>query len=312
MRKKLTPSSAVPIKIGVFALLLFSIVVINPTPEFLSKNNNLTEADFVLNVGKVAGASTTTLPKIKIPNTPAPSITATNAIAINMETGETLYEKNPDTPVPPASTTKIVTALVILENYDLSKVVTVPITCVGLDEPVVGFLPNDQVTIENLLYGMLVKSASDSACTLAHVDASYGDFIKKMNDKAKSLGLTNTVFSNEIGFDGEEQNQLTTARDLSVLSREAIKNDIFRIIVGTREIKITTKLFKQSYTITTTNELLNTLPGTTGIKTGNTEKAKGCLVFSYDNLGKKVLIVVLGSDDRFGDTKNILNWILRL
>ncbi|MBU4381021.1 serine hydrolase [Candidatus Parcubacteria bacterium] len=299
-------------KIFVFSLFLLGLLFVAPSPTFLSSSNLLTEEDFILKKGAVAGASATTVSTLNNNQTPAPLITATSAIAVNAKTGKPLYEKNPDAPLPPASTTKIVTALVILENYDLAQVVAIPPTCVGLDEPTVGFFANDQVTIESLLYGMLVKSASDAACSLAHVSASYGEFINKMNTKAQDLGLTSTVFSNEIGFDSEDQNQLTTARDLSVLAQEAMKNDIFRIIVGTREIKVTTNLFKKTYTITTTNELLKEIPGTTGIKTGNTEKAKGCLVYSYDNLGKKILIVILGSDDRFGDAKNILDWILLL
>ncbi|PIS23218.1 hypothetical protein COT49_01165 [candidate division WWE3 bacterium CG08_land_8_20_14_0_20_40_13] len=239
-------------------------------------------------------------------------VSAMSALAIDWVSGKTLFEKNPSLPLPPASTTKIVTALVVMENYDLSTLVSISKECLGLKEtPNVGFLEGEKVSVENLLYGMLVKSASDASCALANIDSDHIAFIEKMNKKAIDLGLKDTHFTNEIGFDSKEDNHLSTASDLATLAREAMKNGVFRGIVMTKQVTIPSQINpKNPYFVVNTNELLFNLPGTTGVKTGNTEKAKGCLVFSYENLGKNILIVVMRSEDRFGDTKKILDWIL--
>jgi D-alanyl-D-alanine carboxypeptidase len=302
--------------VGLATLFSTTTIFAIPQNNGLLPKDGLTKDNFIVK-GKVAGASTKLpsnkdLPLLKMDALQPPNdISALSLLAIDSNSGKTLYEKNPRQPLPPASTTKIVTALVIMESYDMSSFVKIPTTCLGIEGNNVGFAEGEMVSIEHLLYGMLVKSASDASCALATIEGEPIKFVSKMNKKAESLGLANTHFTNEIGFDAVEENHLSTAEDLLILAREAMKNGMFRIIVGTRQMVIPSFVNpKASYFVSNTNELLYTIPGTTGIKTGNTEKAKGCLVFSYENLGKNILIVALGSNDRFGDTKKILNWIL--
>jgi len=235
------------------------------------------------------------------PNSPPEaSVSATAAYFIDNQTGAVLYEKNPDQQLPMASLTKIMTALVVLENFPLDEIVTVPELCTNLPPPKVGYSPNQRLTVEELLYGMLVASASDASCALSHHYA--GDFLAPMNKKAADLGLSQTHFENEIGLDGENGNHFATARDLVKLSQAALKNGVFRKIAGTAQWR----------NLTSTNELLFTLPGTTGIKTGHTPEANGCLAVSYERSGREIIGVILGSDDRFAEMQEILNWVFKV
>jgi len=230
-------------------------------------------------------------------STPMATISAQAAYVIDSQTDTVLYEKNSDQRLPMASLTKIMTALVVLENFQLDEVIAVPELCTQLPPFRVGYAVGQKLTVEELLYGMLVASASDASCALSHY--FEGNFLELMNQKAKELGLTQTYFENEVGLDGENGNHLSTAKDLVKLGKVALKNGVFRKIVGTA----------QWQGLISTNELLATLPGTTGIKTGYTEQAKGCLAVSYERNGREIIGVILGSDDRFLDMREILNWI---
>ncbi len=231
---------------------------------------------------------------------PMATVSAQAAYIIDNQTNAVLYEKNADWRLPMASLTKIMTAVVVLDNFQLDEIVAVPEVCTKLPPFRVGYAAGQKLTVEELLYGMLVSSASDSSCALSH--HFDGDFLELMNQKASELGLTQTHFENEIGLNGENGNHLSTARDLVKLSKEALKNGVFRKIIGT----------EQWQGLTSTNELLLTLPGTTGIKTGYTEEAQGCLAVSYEREGREIIGVILGSDDRFGDMRSILDWIFEV
>ncbi len=196
-----------------------------------------------------------------------------------------------------ASLTKIMTALVVLENYQLDETVAVPELCTHLPPFKVGYAAEQKLNVEELLYAMLVTSASDASCSLSH--HFKGNFLALMNQKAEKLGLADTHFENEIGLDGQNGNHLSTAKDLVKLSGEALKNGVFRKIVGTLEWR----------GLNSTNDLLSTLPGTTGIKTGYTKEAQGCLAVSVERNGREIIGVVLGSEDRFADARTLLDWI---
>lgn len=228
---------------------------------------------------------------------PAATVSAQAAYVTDNETDTVLFEKNADQRLPMASLTKIMTAAVVLDEFPLDEKVAVPELCTYLPPLKVGYVAGQKLTVEELLYGMLVSSASDSSCALSH--HFDGDFLELMNQKASELGLFQTHFENEVGLDGENGNHFSTAKDLVKLSKEALKNGVFRKIVGTA----------QWQGLTSTNELLFTLPGTTGIKTGYTDEAKGCLAVSYERNGREIIGVILGSDDRFADMREILDWI---
>jgi len=237
---------------------------------------------------------------------PPPEISAKAYGIVDLTSGTKLYYKNADQVLHPASVTKIMTAVVAYENYDLDKPVVVPTKCVGLNASSIGLKANEVFTMEDLIYGLLVPSGADAACAIANI-VDESEFVGQMNQKAKEIGMENTSFNNEIGLDTSEI-QFSTINDLEKLTTYALKSSFFRKIVGTKEVTIKALNSTNSYKIKNTNDLLFTIPGTVGIKTGYTPTAGECLAYLYENKGQEFLIIMLGSNDRFGDTTKILNW----
>jgi len=234
-----------------------------------------------------------------------PKVTAKAFSVENMATGERLYGKNTELKLPPASITKIMTALVALDRYPLDKAVPVPPECTTVEGSKAGFKPYEVFTVEDLLSALLIKSSADAACTLASIDG-HDTFLIAMNQKAKELGMNDTHFQNEIGLDSPDA-QLSTIDDINKMVKSALNYKIFQILVGTQSKTIKSLSSGNKYVLHNTNDLLS-LPGTVGIKTGYTENAGQCLAYLYENNGEEVLITVLGSQDRFGDTKALLEW----
>lgn len=235
-----------------------------------------------------------------------PILSAQAVLAIDANSGVTLFEKNADNPVLPASTTKIVTALVTLDNYSLDEVITVG--KVSVEGQKMGLIKGEQLTVHNLLYGLLVYSANDAAEVLAENFPGGRDaFISAMNEKAKELHLENTKFYNPTGLDGN--GHVTTAKDLVRISRVAMQNSIFAEIVSTQEKVVKSEDGKIVHHLTNINELLGKVPGVMGIKTGWTENARENLVTYLERNNHKIYIAVLGSQDRFGETKELIDWI---
>lgn len=270
--------------------------------------------------GEVAGAAQSAVnddnlwPR-RIPDSPeAPALTAKSVLVVDGVGGKTLYEKNPREPLPPASTTKIITALVILENHGLAEIVAVPLECLAaLDgQAQMGLVADEKLTVETLLYGLLLNSASDAACTLASFGQTPAEFVDSMNLEAARLGLAETHFENPVGLDGEQQR--SSATDLLTLAQEAMRNPEFRKIVGTAEIKVHDALTPPTrwHGLKSTNTLLTTLPGITGVKTGRTEDAGECLIVSWFHEGREIYAVILGSNDRFAEMTALLDWVKRV
>ena len=247
-------------------------------------------------------------------NTTFPLISAQGVIAVDLDSGVPLYEKNPDSQLLPASTTKIVTALVAIETYKPDEILTVPYG-VAVDGQKMGLYSGEQMRFKDLLYGLLVYSANDAAMTLAmnypmaseSGTASYEAFVLAMNEKAQELHMDNSYFENPVGLDGASQ--MTTARDLLHVSEVAMKNPEFAEVVGTKEITVTDVSGSSKYRLKNINELLEDTPGVLGIKTGWTENARENLVTYIERDGHKVIIAVLGSQDRFGETQELIDWI---
>ncbi len=235
-----------------------------------------------------------------------PILSAQGALAVDLDSGISLYEKNPDAKLLPASTTKIITALVALDSYTLDQIITVgKINVIGQK---MGLFLGEQITVENLLYGLLVYSANDAAEVFAvNYPGGYEAFIQAMNVKAKDLSMINSNFQNPVGLDGN--NQITTAKDLIRVSEVAMRNPVFAKIVGAKSISFTDITGKVKYNLKNINELLGVVPGVLGVKTGWTENARENLVTYIERDGHKVMIAVLGSQDRFGETKELINWI---
>lgn len=260
--------------------------------------------------GRILGASRLNL---RDDAPPPPELSAASALVLDLDTNQILYAKNPHLPHPPASTTKMLTALVALETFDLNRPVSIPPSCTRLPGNRAGFLGNEVVTVESLIYGLLVVSGADAACALANLEGNEIEFVEKMNQRAEELDLKQSYFTNPIGFDSQGIEHLSSAWDLAKIAIEATKNNVFRKIMGTREVTLESLINQRLYHLENTNRLLRELPGTTGVKTGFTEGAQGCLVFTYQNQDWQILSVVLGapgSDNRFEETKALLDWVL--
>jgi len=235
-----------------------------------------------------------------------PILSSQSVMAVDLTSGVTLYEKDPNKALLPASTTKIVTALVALDTYEENQVLKVG--RVSVEGQKMGLVMGEEMKFIDLLNGLLIYSANDAAEVLAqNHPGGRALFIGLMNKKVKDLGLTNTHFTNPVGLD--DGAQYSTTRDLVVVSKYAMKNPIFKEIVGTKEKTVYSVDNRFVHRLTNINKLLGTVPGVMGVKTGWTENARENLVTYVERDNKKVMIVVLGSSDRFGETKELIDWI---
>lgn len=235
-----------------------------------------------------------------------PILSSQSVMAVDLDSGVTLYEKDPLRPLFPASTTKIVTALVVLDNYNLDDIITVGnVNVVGQK---MGLVAGEQITTRSLLEGLLIYSANDAAEVLAQsYPGGRDEFVNLMNEKVKSLGLVNTHFSNPSGLD--DAAQYSNVRDLVTVSRVAMQNPTFAEIVGTKQKTVSSTDGKIIHRLININELLGVVDGVKGVKTGWTEVARENLVTYVERDNKKIMLAVLGSQDRFGETKELIDWI---
>ncbi len=257
------------------------------------------------------------------------TIYSPSCILMETSTGKILYEKNAHQVRYPASTTKIMTAILALENCELTDVATVSrnaIHSIPPDYVTCRIKEGEQLTVEQLLNVLLIPSANDAAIVLAeHISGSVSKFSDLMNEKAKEIGCKNTHFVNPNGI--HNKNHTSTAYDLALMGQYAMKNDIFRKIVQKTKYTLptTNKYSKEDRTFYTTNDLLikNTsksksnyyYPNATGIKTGYTGEAGNCLVSSAKDNNMEVISVVLGADftkeglsEKFLDSITLLNY----
>lgn len=236
-----------------------------------------------------------------------PEISARGLLITDLGSGTELAEKAADAQLLPASTTKIMTALIALENYDPGMIVEI----VNEDRSVgmtANLVAGETITVKNLLAAMLINSGNDAALALAQAyPGGYLKFIQAMNEKTKLLGLNNSNFANVSGVDSV--NHYTSARDLSVISKEALKYDLFAETVNIKSITIRSEDDAITHVLNSTNQLLGVVPGVRGVKTGWTPSAGECLVTLIKRDGHEILIVMLGSRDRFGETRQLINWV---
>ncbi len=218
------------------------------------------------------------------------------AITIEAQTGISLYEKNADEQLPMASTTKIMTALVALENADINQTFTVSETACKVEGTQIGLLAGDQISLNDLLHMLMMKSANDAAQTIAeNISGSLEAFAELMNERAKQMGLTHTHFENPHGLPSD--NHYTTARELALIAAEALKNDTFAQIVSTKK----KKLDYHGLVIENSNRLLSSYEYTTGVKTGFTKAAGRCLVTSAKKDGVTLINVTLNDGNDWQD-----------
>jgi D-alanyl-D-alanine carboxypeptidase (penicillin-binding protein 5/6) len=237
---------------------------------------------------------------------PGPEITATGVVVLDIDSGVYLYKRNENIELSPASTTKLLTALVALDNFNPDDVVTVkPVNTEGQS---MGLVPGERMTVENLLYGALIYSGNDAAWALSdYYPGGEPKFVEAMNAKARELHLTHSVFTNPVGYDDPDHKM--TPIDLALLGEAALNNKTIAKMVAIPEITISDVTHTYFHQLKNVNELLGKIPGVGGIKTGWTEGAGENLITLVERSGHRVIIVTLHSQDRFGDTSKLIDWI---
>jgi len=230
------------------------------------------------------------------------TVDAKAALLIDLNSDRTLYEQNADEKIYPASLTKIMTCLLALENGNLSDVVTVSESALSSVDPsgsTSGLKAGEQLTLENLLYCMMVESANEACNVVAeHIGGSVDDFVRMMNERAYELGCTGTHFANPNGL--HDENHYTTARDLSLITRAALKSETFKKITNTAEYTLPATNLSEERKLTTTNQLLvESSPyyysKAIGIKTGFTTPAGRCVISAAKDNDMYLLAIVCGA-----------------
>ncbi|MDQ5951518.1 MAG: hypothetical protein QG639_799 [Patescibacteria group bacterium] len=236
-----------------------------------------------------------------------PVINATAAYVTDEDTGAVLFSKNAETLYAPASTTKLMTALVARQEYKSGSVVTVNFSG-AVGGTVLGLRQKEQYTLDSLLEAALISSANDAAEALAaHHPNGVSAFVKGMNAKAEELHLDNTQFNNASGFDSRDH--YSTARDLAILAREVLQDPVLRRMVNTQSTEIRDITGSRRLTLRNTNQLLGKDPRVQGVKTGTTEEAGEVLITSVKDGQRNLLLVVLGSSSRYTDTQTLMDWV---
>ncbi len=230
------------------------------------------------------------------------NVSAKSAILYEPSTETVLFEKESHKRRAIASTTKIMTAVVVLENADIDAVVTVPKSCVGVEGTSMYLKEGEKLTVSELLYGMLLQSGNDAAETLAYF-LGNGDktrFVRMMNEEAKKIGMHDTHFKNPSGLPDEEH--YSTVYDMAKLTAYALKMDEFSKIVSTKSKSVAGR------NLVNHNKLLRTYEGATGVKTGYTKTAGRCLVGSAEKDGMSLVAVTLSAPDDWNDQKSLFDF----
>ena len=237
-----------------------------------------------------------------------PKINSRSAVVIDRKSKNIIYGKNENVKKAMASTTKIMTAMVVIQNTNLNNTVEISKKAAGTGGSRLGLKAGDKITVKDLLYGLLLRSGNDCAVALAeYVAGSVPEFSNLMNQNAQMLDLNNTHFVTPHGLDEEEH--YTTAYELAILADYALNNEVFAQIVNTKSYTI--NINKNSKTLNNTNELLGNLNGVYGVKTGFTNGAGRCLVTSIKRGNLDVICVVLGADtkkDRTRDSAKLIEY----
>lgn len=241
---------------------------------------------------------------------------AKNYILLDTKSSSILSQKNSDDPVPIASTTKIMTAIIAIENYNLNEQVTISQEAASQIGSIAGLVENEKITVKNLLYCLMLKSGNDSAFALAE-HMGFDNFVNKMNAKADYLGLKSTNYKDPAGLNDEGR---STARDLAIEAAYAIKYPIFREIVSTKSTQVTSIDDKYVHILDNSNRLISPEelfyhPNAFGIKTGYTPDAGHCLVSSFKIKDRYLVAVVLNTYEDTADasakeSKKIIDWAL--
>jgi len=274
---------------GIFLGLFVAVIVLLLTFKFIPQNKTL-----VFNHP----------PQPVVKNKIKPNLSTKFYILIDKDTNRVLVSENENSRVYPASTTKLATVLTALNSYPLEEVVTVKSYP---DGKIMGLQDDEKVTVKTLVSGLLIYSANDAAFNLAsHYSTGINGFIDQMNALVKKYDLKNTHFVNYDGLHHEDH--YSTPYDLAQIGRLASQNPTVLEIVKTKDAKLLDITGNISHYVTTTNELLGVVPEVEGLKTGWTPEASGCFIGLLNINGHYLISVVAQSEDRFTDTKLLVDW----
>lgn len=249
----------------------------------------------------------------KITTAPFPFVSAASAVAIDHESGAIIYDKDAHVRRAPASITKIVTSIVAIERGKPSDIVTVRYNASELyDSTLMGVNPNDKVSLEDLLYGLMLPSGNEAALAIAnHVSGSKQAFVDQMNNKMKDLGLVNSHFVNPHGLD--ESGHYSSAYDMAMISRYGWRYPLFRQLSAAKShpvsVQRATTGQRDSYDVYNLNKLLWNYAGVDGVKIGYTENAGRTIVATATKDGHRVFVALLGSGDLWTDTPRVLDYV---
>lgn len=254
-------------------------------------------------------------------NSIEPAVQAKAVAVFDTQTNAFIWEREANTPLPPASLIKLLTAVVALEHCSPEKIVKTAITTpLKSDESHMGLAEGELISVENLLYGLLLPSGNDAAQTLAvHCTNNEKPFVLLMNEKADSIGMTQTTVTNATGQD--EEGNISTAKDLTLLAQHALKNELIAKVVSTPFKQVKNSTGSATHNLVNTNVLLRQdspysrfVPNktVTGVKTGTTDNAKQNFVVLFTlPKGQKIFVVVLGSDNRFLEVALVREWVVK-
>lgn len=237
-----------------------------------------------------------------------PGVSAQAAILVDIETGRILFEKNSDQPLRVASITKIMTAIVAIENGVLSDKVVTSKNAYRVEGSSIYLRLGEKLSLEDMLYGLMLRSGNDAAVAIAeHIGGSLDGFIYLMNQKAEELGMTQSVFNNPHGLDDHEEHY-SSARDMANLTAYAMKNETFATIVGTKRKTAPLEGEKWDRIWHNKNRMLTKYPYADGVKTGFTKRAKRTLVSSATKDGHSLVAVTLNASDDWNDHIHMLEY----
>ncbi|MGM0711767.1 D-alanyl-D-alanine carboxypeptidase family protein [Brevibacillus parabrevis] len=240
--------------------------------------------------------------------TAQPSLSAEGAALIDVASGRILYSKNGTKKMRIASLTKTMTAIVAIEMGKLDDQVTVPPEAVGIEGSSIYLKRSEKLTLEELLYGLMLRSGNDAAVTIAtHIGGSVPGFTYMMNEKAAMIGMEHTNFTNPHGLDDSNQHY-STAEDMAKLSAYALRNPVFRQIVSTKVKDISWEGEQWDRRLLNKNKMLHLYNGADGVKTGYTKLAKRCLAASATREGRQLATITLNASDDWNDSAKLLDY----
>lgn len=287
-------------------VMVVCIPVLLLTVFFALRNKNETVTQVEAPIPTIPVPTPAPYPMNKTGIIPGDEISARGIVVLDVDSHVYLFKRNEDMLLSPASTTKLLTALVALDEYNLDDIVTIGAPSVG--GQLMGLVQGEKITVENLLYGALIQSGNDAALALAaHYKGGVDSFVDLMNVKAKELHMEQSHFTNPMGFDGVEHK--VTTKDLSLLALAAMQNTTITKMVAIPQITVSDVNHIYFHKLANVNQLLGKIPGVAGIKTGWTEEAGENLITYVERNTHKVIVVVLHSKDRFKDTTKLIDWV---